>query len=302
MTISATGTAITVLGSINMDVVLRVACFPQPGETVLAAAVTKHPGGKGANQAIAAARAGAAVCMIGRVGEDHGGSTMLSLLKAEGIDTDTIEVDSDHPTGTAYVSVDASGENQIIVAAGANAFGNVANYRAEGVLLAQLELPLGSVVSFLSARREGSLAILNGAPFHPDAGLALSLADIVIVNEVELARYRAAQGRPASSSHAAEMARGLISRTGQTIVVTRGKAGSVAIGPAGVFTADAAAAQVVDTTGAGDCFCGFLAAGIASGQALAPSIIQAHKAAAMAVTRWGAASSMPFLAELGTAQ
>jgi len=290
-----------VLGSINMDVVLRVSRFPQPGETVLAAAVTKHPGGKGANQAIAAARAGAAVRMIGRVGDDHDGSTMLSLLKAEGIDTDTIGIDSDHPTGTAYVTVDQNGENQIIVAAGANACGNVTAVTTEGLLLAQLEMPLESVVSFLSARREGSVAILNAAPFHPDAGQALALADIIIVNEVELTRYRGEQALPASSSHAADMASALISRTGQTIVVTRGKAGSVAIGPAGVFTADAAAAQVVDTTGAGDCFCGFLAAGIASGQALAPSIIQAHKAAAIAVTRWGAASSMPFLAELGTA-
>jgi ribokinase len=288
---------VTILGSINMDVVLRVPRFPMPGETILSAAVTRHPGGKGANQAIAVARAGAFVRMLGAVGDDADGREMLRLFDADGIDCAGVVI-TDQATGTAYVLVDETGENQIIVSPGANSGARTGGGTSDGILLAQLELPLATVASFLSERRPGALAILNAAPFHPDARPLLSLADIVLINEIELAGYSTRATSSITESDAIELASALADRPEQTVIVTRGKEGSIAVGPEGVIATPAKPAQVVDTTGAGDCFCGFLVAGIAAGRTLKIAIRQAHEAAAIVVGRWGAASSIPFLVEL----
>src|SRR5436190_11454577 len=171
---------VTVLGSINMDIVLRVARFPKPGETILATTITRHGGGKGANQAIAAARAGAAVRMIGAIGGDADGRHLLSLLQENGVDCAQVEVDPENATGAAYVVVDGEGENQIIVFSGSNATAADGDEDREGVLLAQLEVPLPSVSSFLARRGEASVTILNAAPFRQGAEELFGLADLVV--------------------------------------------------------------------------------------------------------------------------
>jgi ribokinase len=296
MTSVGTGT-VTVLGSINMDVVLRVAQFPQAGETIIAAESIRNLGGKGANQAIAAARAGASVRLIGTVGDDDEGRKLVALLKADGVDCEDVGVVHDQPTGTAYVMVDDIGENEIVVVAGANAATSFAQELNDGVLLAQLESPLEAVAKFLSARRSGCPTMLNAAPFRPQARRLLALADIIIVNEIELAGYC---GRlpPQDAAQAAEMARELLTGLRQTVIVTRGSAGSLTVGPESIVHADAKATEVLDTTGAGDCFCGYVAAGLAAGHTLAASVVRGHQAAAIAVGRSGAAASAPHFSEL----
>ena len=198
--------------------------------------------------------------------------------------------------------VDETGENQIVVSSGANLAARCVPDARDSILLTQLELPLETVALFLSTRRPRSIAILNAAPFHPDARPLFSLADIVVVNQVELAGYCNDPTPPTSESRAIDMATALIDRPTQTIIVTRGEHGSIAVGPEGGLATLAKVVQAVDTTGAGDCFCGFLAAGIATGQTLAVSVERAHDAAAISVGRWGAASSIPLGTELQPAR
>ncbi|WP_425231076.1 ribokinase [Sphingomonas sp.] len=289
--------SVAVLGSVNMDVVVAVARFPEPGETISAAAVTRHPGGKGANQAVAAARAGAAVRLIGAVGDDADGRALMGMLQAEGIDADDVRV-VDAPTGVAYILVDAAGENQIVVASGANALVGTPPPVRAAVLLAQLESPVEAVLTFFAARPPGATTVLNAAPFRPDAVRCLASADVVIVNETELAGFGGCETAPWSPEQVAALARTLLTRPGQRIIVTRGAAGSVTVDRGGVLLSPGVAASVVDTTGAGDCFCGYLCAGLAAGTPLAPSLAVAHAAAALAVGRAGAAPSMPRMAEV----
>ena len=299
--------SVAVFGSINLDLVLQVERLPQPGETVLAARMTRHAGGKGANQAIAAARAGAAVRMIGAVGMDEDGERLTALLKAEGVNCDRVRAVKHVPTGTAFVCVDDAGENQIVVVAGANGSAAGDDYGAGGVRLAQLEVPLSGVARFLKAGSTGAIGILNAAPFHAQARPLLALADIVVMNEVELAGYCGERSPAPDARAAAGMARALLSGAGlsgagQRVVVTRGKAGSIAVGQDDVIETPAAPAQVVDTTGAGDCFCGYLASGIADRLPLRTALARAHQAAALAVGRAGAAAAMPFAVELQPAE
>jgi ribokinase len=289
---------VTVLGSINMDVVLRVSGLPHAGETVTARDVAAHGGGKGANQAIAAARAGAIVTMIGRVGDDADGRFLLSHLQSNGIDCAQVDVDPVLPTGTAYVAVDDDGENQIIVAPGANIAAMDRATIHQGVLLAQLELPLQLVSEFFAKRSEPSLTILNAAPFKEGAGLVFAAADLVVINEIELAGYCNAARPSQCPNESADLAKSLLMRQQQRILVTRGKRGSVTVGENESFITEAPLATAIDSTGAGDCFCGFLAAQLSAGQELRAAISIAHRAASVAVGRPGASSSMPLISEI----
>lgn len=291
---------VCVLGSINLDIVVRVPRFPCCGETLIASDVLRNMGGKGANQAVAAVRAGAKVRMIGAVGDDADGRMLVSMLKQEGIDCDAIHVSDRCPTGIAYITVDGVGENQIIVYPGANALAGAGAPVDAHVLLAQLESPLDAVATFFTHRKPGSVAILNAAPFRREALPLFSGADIIVVNEIELASYCGEENPPQSPQDAADMAAGLLSGDEQHIVVTLGKEGSVTASYSGISFMPGSDAAVVDTTGAGDCFCGFLAAGMAAGRPLATSITDAHRAASISVGRAGAACSMPFFAELTT--
>lgn len=288
---------VIVLGSINIDIVLRVARFPSAGETVVGKSAARHAGGKGANQAVSAARAGAKVAMVGAVGDDADGAHMRETLEREGIDCAAVRIDADTATGTAHILVDDAGENQIVVLAGANRAIELPAPRPAAVYLCQLETPVDAVAAFLRGRPASAIAILNAAPFCSGADALFASAGIVIVNETELAAYARAKGGLASETGTVDLARQLLTHDAQQIIVTLGKAGSVLVGRDHVAWTSTGRVEVVDTTGAGDCFCGYLAANLALGQSLAASIAIAHRAAGLAVGRAGAQASIPMASE-----
>lgn len=274
----AVGT-VWIVGSLNLDAVVHVERHPRPGETVLGGAIESLFGGKGANQAVAAACAGARVRMLGRVGDDDAGRAYLRQLRAFGIDVSGVVTDAVAPTGVATIAVAADGENTIIVSPGANGevvvgdLGPLDESRPGDVVLLQLEIPLEVVAEAVRrAHDRGARVVLNAAPFAAVAHDALALADPVVVNESEAADL-AASGATAPS-----------------LLVTRGAAGSVwgdAIEPA------ARAQSVVDTTGAGDTYCGTLAAALAAGADRASAMRTAALAAASSVGRRGAQPPAP---------
>lgn len=276
---------VTVLGSINVDTILRVEALPGPGETVMASVSNRLPGGKGANQAVAAARMGAAVAMVAAVGEDADGAWMRGILAADGIDVTGVRTVV-APTGAATIAVDRAGENLILVAPGANAALVPLHLPSAipGVLLAQLEVPVPVVEAALS--RAGGMRLLNAAPAVPEAAALFGRCDVVVVNEHELACY-AGTGDPEAA------ARRLLSHRGQTIVVTLGAAGAVAVRGDGVLRVPGRRVVPIDTIGAGDCFCGALAAELASGVAMAPALAIANAAAALCTLSQGAVPAMP---------
>ena len=184
---------VIILGSVIQDVICQVAALPRPGETVIARHTAFLPGGKGANQAIAAARMGAVTHMIGAVGEDAAGAAMLAYLSAAGVDTAGVRRLPGEPTGAAFIAVSADGENQIVVAPGANALVSAHDVTPETVgsarvRLAQQEVPVGAVEAFFAASAAG-LRILNTAPAVPEGERLFEAADLLILNQPELARY-----------------------------------------------------------------------------------------------------------------
>jgi len=311
--------SILVCGSLNMDLVARVAKLPRAGETVAGESLQRLPGGKGLNQAVAAARMGAAVAMIGARGDDADGATLAALLAAEGVDTGGLRVRDARTlpaahTGLAQVIVAADGENSIVVHGGANmtlaadeardalaalwpdalpaATDPTVAPSAPRVALAQLETPMDAVAAFLgAARAAGATTVLNPAPALPGTLPLLAQADIVVLNETELAAY-------APAGHAVLAARSLLRGACRAVIVTLGGEGAWLVTAEGDARFPAPAVAVVDTTGAGDCFCGVLAASLAEGHRLEAALPRAVAAASLAVTRVGAAPSMPRAAEL----
>jgi ribokinase len=331
--------SVIVCGSLNMDLVARVDHLPRPGETVVGASLQRLPGGKGLNQAVAAARMGAAVAMVGARGDDADGATLAALLASEGIDTRDLRVRDprampDAHTGLAQVIVAADGENSIVVHGGANltltaeevgaAFavpssatsGQEASTTTEPlqagptqvpgvrVALAQLETPLVAVAAFFEfARDAGVRTILNPAPAVADALPLLADVDLVVLNETELAAFSAAVARDAGAdgirfARPVDAAMVLLQGRCQGVIVTLGAEGVWLVTGEDAVHFPAPAVTVVDTTGAGDCFCGVLAAGLAQGLDLEAAITRAVAAASLAVTRIGAAVSMPMAGEL----
>lgn len=299
---------VVVCGSLNMDLVARVAALPRPGETVGGRGLQRLPGGKGLNQAVAAARMGARVALIGARGDDADGATLAALAADEGIDTRGVAVRDPGAmpaahTGLAQVLVADDGENVIVVHGGANATLTPDEARAAlaavapgvRVALAQLETPPDAIAAFFeAARARGARTLLNTAPALPEARALFGLADIIVLNGTELAHYAGAT----SAAEEASAARALLGRPGQAIIVTLGAGGAVAVTAEGVTHHPAPEVAVVDTTGAGDCFCGVLAAMLVQGLHLEAALPSAVHAASLAVTRVGAAPSMPRAAEL----
>jgi ribokinase len=285
-----------VSGSLNQDVVLRVQDLPRAGETVAASSLTLVPGGKGANQATAAARYGARTLMIGAVGGDEAGAWLREHLRAAGVDVSHVAILAGEVSGQAHICVSDAGENSIVITAGANArlAPEHAPRGAPTTLLAQLETPIETTRRLFSGVAR-ALRILNAAPAIPAARELFSLADILIVNETELARYA---GDDASTP---EAARRLISRPEQSVIVTLGAAGALAIGARSELSVAGRAARVVDTTGAGDCFCGVLAAALDARESLGDAMAMANAAAALSTQRHGAGPSMPTRAEIEAA-
>jgi len=282
---------LVVIGAVNVDLVVEVPSLPRPGETVIGADLTRHPGGKGGNQAVAAARAGAAVRFLGAVGSDPDGDRLVDGLRAEGIDTRFISRVAS-PTGAALIAVAPDGQNQIAVAAGAN--GHLEADAVDAALagashvLISLEIPLAAAVRAVAeAMAAGCTVILNPAPAQrlPDA--VLRADPILVLNERELVVVGDSEdpGQAVNNLRAAGVNR---------IIETRGAAGARLHAPGGgASLASRTSATVVDTTGAGDTFCGVLAAWLTHGADLAEGARAANVAAGLSVERAGARDGMP---------
>ena len=297
---------VVVVGSINMDIVASAPHHPAVGETVLGTDLRFLPRGKGANQAVAAARLGAPTALVGNVGEDAFGDALVDFLTAEGIELGGLTRRRDAPTGTALIVVADSSDNSIVVVPGANWTLEVVDVRRirlepGDVLVAQYEIPLPVVEAALAqAKGAGASTILNPAPALPDPGALLGLADVVVVNETELGLLTAAHA-PSTAEEAGILARDLRRRAGQVVIATLGAGGAVALVDDEVVRVAGRDVDAVDTTGAGDCFVGALAASLCSGPDMARAVRFANLAASISVQRPGAGTSMPSLAELNRA-
>ncbi|HEY1559871.1 MAG TPA: ribokinase [Caulobacteraceae bacterium] len=287
---------VCVLGSVILDNVLRVASLPRPGETAIAHATSRHLGGKGANQAVAAVRAGEAVTFIGATGRDDDSRWMRERLTDLGVDTTHLAMIDGVPAGEGYVTLSDDGENSIVIVAGANR-ALTARHLTEAaiaghdVYLAQLEVPIEVVAALFShPDAKAGVKILNAAPADPEGRRLFPLVDILVVNETELADFAGLAAGNVDTPDLVRGARTLIERPGQAVVVTLGAAGAIVVREASVTPIPGRRVNVVDTTGAGDCFCGVLAAEMARGQRLEDAAMVANAAAALAVTRLGASS------------
>lgn len=289
--------AVQVAGSINVDLIQSVDSLPRPGETVLAHDSKRLPGGKGANQAVAAARMGAVTRFTGAVGDDEAGDWMRNILEREAIDISRIATVPGKPTGLALIAVGADGENQIIVNPGANGAIEPTDAYALAsdakVLLAQQEIPLAVLEAFFSAPgADEKLRILNAAPALPATARLFVHTDILIVNQHELAVYLELTEAPATLDEAL-VARRLIEREGQLVIVTLGAGGALAVWADRHLHVPALPVVPLDTIGAGDCFCGALAALLDAGRTVEEALPWANAAAALCTQKEGAIPAMP---------
>ncbi|MDJ0347337.1 ribokinase [Streptomyces sp. H10-C2] len=303
-----------VVGSLNMDLSVTVPRLPRPGETVSGADVVRGPGGKGGNQAVAAARLGAAVLMVGLLGDDAHGAELRAALVAEGIDDRAVAAVPDTSSGLALIVVQHDGENTVTLSPGANRHldeatlrtltGGRAAERSDTVLL-QLEVPLPSVLAAArAARAAGALTVLNAAPL-PEPGPLLSEllreADVLVVNETEAAGLLGPPGTAAGAVPDGEWtarAQKLRLLGPATVVITLGAAGAVAADAAGHHTEPGFKVDAVDTVGAGDAFCAQLAIALGLGRPLPGAVRLACAAGSLAATRHGAQQALPSRAEV----
>lgn len=287
---------ILVVGSLNADLVVRAPRFPQPGETISGDDLNIFPGGKGANQAVAAARLGANVSMLGRVGKDNFGDFLLENLKQNKVDSTLIQRD-DSSTGTAIIIVDSSGQNSIVLSSGAN--GNVsiadvdnipfANYQ---LLLLQLEIPLPTVLRAAQRAKESNTrVVLNPAPAKELPDELIALADFIIPNETELSLLTKQKVSDIASAESA--ARNLLGRGAKHVIVTLGGKGALIVNTETCKQVDTYLVNVVDTTAAGDAFIGGFATSLLENKSLEEAVRFGCACGALAVTKFGAQPSLP---------
>jgi ribokinase len=293
-----------VAGSINMDVVATAERHPKLGETVAGCEILYFPGGKGANQAVAAAKLGAVTTLIGRVGTDAFGRDLRAFLAAQGIDLTFVQDTPEAHTGTAIITV-ANADNTIVVVPGANALVTAVDVDravlAKGdVAISQFEIPLPAISAFFKrARAAGATTILNPAPALAFDGGLLDLVDILVLNESELGLLAKTGLRDTDDlSRFIEAARLLRAGTDKIICVTLGKRGVIALAGGEPLVFSGRVVEAIDTTGAGDCFVGALVAQLAGGKAIGEALDYANIAASICVQRMGAAPSMPTAAEV----
>jgi ribokinase len=299
---------ITVLGSLNTDISLPVPHLPGPGETVLATAdAAVGSGGKGANQAVAAARLGAVTRMVGCCGDDEFGGRLRAALAAEGVDVTGVRTVTRAASGLALITVDPAGENSIAVAAGANGLAGAAEVAAAfavpcDALVLSAEIPAGALAAALgTAKDHGVVTVLNLAPVPEGAALLLAgRPGWLVVNEQEAGSLL---GRgPVSPAEAPAMAERLAAgKAGRHVVITLGAAGAVLAGPAGTATVPGFTVRSVDSVGAGDAFVGALAVAVASGVEPVRAVRAACAAGAAATTRSGAQAALPRPADVRAA-
>lgn len=292
---------VAVVGSLNMDFVIQAPRFPEPGETLTGHQFRNVPGGKGANQAIAASRLGADVSMVGRVGDDHFGRQLRRALADDGVDTKHVTVDRGAPTGVAAVIVERAGGNRIIVVPGANGALTPEDVQAAAstiarsdVLLLQLEVPLPAIVRAVEIAHQGrTQVVLNPAPAQSLPQSLVPQVDYLIPNEVEAAMLSGGAGKEPLACAQALRQMGF-----RTVVVTLGEQGALLVDNTGVIQAEALPVAVIDTTAAGDAFVGAFAVAIAGGETVAEALRWANAAGALATMRLGAQPSLPTKAAL----
>ncbi|MBI5564672.1 MAG: ribokinase [Chloroflexi bacterium] len=290
---------IVVVGSVNMDLVVRAPHLPQPGETIIGSDFKTFPGGKGANQAVAAARLGGHVKMIGRVGNDAFGEELLRTLANDHVDTTFVQRDADTPSGVALITVEEAGQNTIVVASGANAKVTPddvdraeAAFDGASVLLLQLESPLPTVLHAIEvAKKHQVRVILNPAPSQPLNAQLLSLVDYLVPNQIELALLTQTQTIETGVHQ-------LQSLGVKHVVVTLGGDGVAVFEDKQTDRLAAHPVKVVDTTAAGDAFVGGFAVALVEGKSTREAAEWGNAAGALAVTRAGAQPSLPTRAEL----
>ncbi|MBR0970764.1 ribokinase [Bradyrhizobium japonicum] len=293
-----------VAGSINMDVVATADRHPRVGETVAGKQVLYFPGGKGANQVVAAARLGAGTTLIGRLGQDSFGAELRTFLGDQGIDLGYLQQTPQAHTGTAIITV-AEADNTIVVIPGANSLLSAEDVRVvplvQGdVAVSQFEIPLPTIAAFFHRAREaGAITLLNPAPAQKMSSELLALVDILVLNETELGFFAGAElSESDEAARIIAVARQLQARDDQTICVTLGKRGLLALAGRDELAVPGRVVKAVDTTGAGDCFVGALAAQLADGAPLRAALAYANIAASISVQRMGAGPSMPTAAEV----
>lgn len=295
---------ITVVGSLNMDLVINAKKIPRPGETVMGKSFKQIPGGKGGNQADAAAKLGALVCMIGCVGDDAMGALLKSSLKADGVNVDSVLVKAEAATGVAAIIVEDSGDNAITVAPGANYAltvedieGQRAVIEKSAILLLQLETTMETVKASLKiAKSAGTITILNPAPAAELDAEILSYIDILTPNETEL-EFLTGQ-KTETLAHIESAGKFLLKQGVKELVVTLGKNGCMHITKDGAKHYMAYKVKAVDTTAAGDSFTAALAVSLSAGQTMEDAIKFAGKVGAMTVTKEGAQTSLPLQKEV----
>jgi ribokinase len=287
---------IVVFGSINIDVVIQVDALPRPGQTVLSDAYKLYPGGKGANTAVAAARAGASALFFGQVGPEGFADLALTLLREAGVGLEGVAV-SERPTGAATIWVDAGGENSIVVASGANLDTRAAQVPdtalgPDTLVALQMEVPVAENWAIIKrAKDSGARVLLNLAPAGMVPEAVLRSVDYLVANEFEAAMLAGELGLDADQP--TRVPRLLAQRYGLTCIVTLGGAGALAFGPDGGFSIPALPIAPIDTTAAGDAFCGGLAAALDKGEGLYDALRRASAGAGLACRIEGAQSSLP---------
>ncbi len=301
----ATKPNILVVGSINMDLVVRAPAMPAPGETVLGEGFKTTPGGKGANQAVAAARLGANCQMIGRVGEDDFGGCMLAGLAADNVDCSMVMKTADAPTGVAMIIVDAKGENSIVVASGANfrltpddVFSCESAFARADIVLLQLELPLPTVRAAIEvARRHACKTILDPAPAPRNMPPELYQVDIISPNATEAESLTGTQCLEERVDK--QVASEMVTRGARAAVLKLGPRGCLVVMADGhIYTVPTYKVNVVDTTAAGDAFTAALAVAVGQGRSMHEAARFANAAGALACTKFGAQTAMPMAEEV----
>ena len=295
---------IIVVGSTNMDMVVKTTHIPAPGETVLGGMFLMNPGGKGANQAVAAARLGGGVAFITKIGNDIFAKQSIQLFDDEEINTDGVLADVDHPSGIALITVDEVGENSIVVAPGANAHLNAQDviiklndYPSAKIILLQLEIPMETVEAVLKyAHEKGVLVMVNPAPVNKKILGLFPFIDILTPNEKEAEML---SGITITSIETAILAAAEIRKKGvKKVIITLGKLGAILVNEEGAQHIPSPQVTAIDTTAAGDVFNGAVTVYLAEGKSLQEAVSFACKAAAIAVTRLGAQSSIPYRTEV----
>jgi ribokinase len=287
---------ILVVGSLNADLVVQAPYFPQPGETISGGDLQVIPGGKGANQAVAAARLGVSVAMLGRVGKDNFGDFLLNNLKSNHVDINYIQRD-DSSTGTAIIVVDANGQNSIVLSAGANGKVSALDLEAAsfpdfGLLLLQLEIPTPTVLRAAQlAKENGVRVILNPAPAKQLPNELIALADFIIPNETELSLLTSHKVDDIISAELA--ARVLLNLGAQNVIVTLGSRGTLTVTKDRCRHIPAFKVEVVDTTAAGDAFIGGFATALLQNKPIEEAISYGCTCGALAITKFGAQPSLP---------